>query len=97
MWYCRLQCILRTGSSDLDFSFKGFNFCMHSSSQKQPECYNLISCLQILCVDTGFEVDFFFFHYSACIFKASNVTEAIAIIIVFLRRLMLAVKSIFPQ
>lgn len=61
MWYCRLQRSLRTGSSDLDFSFKGFNFCMHSSSQKQPECYNLISCLQILCVDTGFEVDFFFF------------------------------------
>lgn len=61
MWYCRLQCSLRTGSSGLDFSFKGFNFCMHSSSQKQPECYNLISCLQILCVDTGFEVDFFFF------------------------------------
>lgn len=68
---------------------------MHSSSQKQTECCSLISCLQVLCVNTEFEVDFFF-RYSACIVKECSVTEAVAIIIVFLYRLALTVKSIFP-
>lgn len=47
MWYGQFQHSLKAWFSDLEFSFKGFDFCIHFSSRKQTECYNLILCLQI--------------------------------------------------